>query len=59
MADKMDLEVDEVNATQNAPGVRAYEPPRLDVLGDVRDLTLGGSFGNGDSGSPEAFKPLG
>ncbi len=29
-----------------------YETPRLIVLGDVRDLTLGGSVGSGDSGNP-------
>lgn len=33
-------------------GVRAtYEAPRLLCLGDVRDLTLGGSPGTGDSSS--------
>jgi hypothetical protein len=30
----------------------AYDPPRLTSLGDVRDLTLGGSPGTGDSGNP-------
>jgi hypothetical protein len=29
-----------------------YEPPKLTSLGDVRDLTLGGSAGTGDSGNP-------
>ena len=28
-----------------------YEPPRLSVLGDLRQLTLGGSLGRGDSGN--------
>jgi hypothetical protein len=28
-----------------------YEAPKLVCLGDVRDLTLGGSSGTGDSGS--------
>lgn len=32
----------------------AYEAPTLILLGDVRDLTLGGSPGSGDSGSPGA-----
>jgi hypothetical protein len=37
----------------NARGVRlAYDPPRLSPLGDLRDLTLGGSLGRGDSGAP-------
>jgi hypothetical protein len=32
--------------------VRApYQAPQLTALGDVRDLTLGGSPGTGDSGS--------
>jgi len=30
----------------------AYDPPRLSPLGDLRDLTLGGSVGRGDSGAP-------
>jgi hypothetical protein len=38
-----------------APAVReAYETPVLIRLGDVRDLTLGGSPGSGDSGDPGA-----
>ena len=32
----------------------AYEAPKLILLGDVRDLTLGGSAGSGDSGNPGA-----
>lgn len=31
---------------------RDYVPPQLRALGDVRSLTLGGSLGTGDSGSP-------
>ena len=31
-----------------------YEAPALILLGDVRDLTLGGSPGSGDSGNPGA-----
>jgi hypothetical protein len=30
---------------------KVYTPPILEVLGDVRDITLGGSPGRGDSGS--------
>lgn len=37
---------------KSAPRQRAYEPPTLEVLGDVRDLTLGGTPGEGDSGNP-------
>lgn len=31
---------------------RVYIKPRLICYGDVRDITLGGSPGGGDSGSP-------
>jgi len=31
-----------------------YQVPALTLLGDVRDLTLGGSPGSGDSGNPGA-----
>ncbi len=31
---------------------RPYRPPRLVDFGDVRDLTLGGTPGTGDSGNP-------
>lgn len=34
------------------PELQKYEPPMLRELGDVRQLTLGGSTGSGDSGSP-------
>jgi hypothetical protein len=30
---------------------KAYLAPQLTVLGDVRDLTLGGTAGTGDSGN--------
>lgn len=36
---------------------RAYSSPRLIDFGDVRDVTLGGSPGVGDSGNPGIFKP--
>ena len=31
---------------------KIYATPALKCLGDVRDLTLGGSDGTGDSGDP-------
>jgi hypothetical protein len=31
---------------------KPYRPPRLEVLGDVRDVTLGTSGGTGESGAP-------
>lgn len=36
---------------------RLYKPPQLIELGDVRDVTLGGSPGGGDSGPPGPFLP--
>lgn len=33
---------------------QVYDVPTLTLLGDVRDLTLGGSPGSGDSGNPGA-----
>jgi hypothetical protein len=30
---------------------QAYVPPQLTALGDLRQLTLGGSLGRGDSGN--------
>jgi len=38
-------------------GRRPYAPPRLEALGDLRTLTLGGSPGLGDSGDPLNFEP--
>jgi len=40
-----------------APRQRTYERPTLEVLGDVRDLTLGGTPGTGDSGFPNQDPP--
>lgn len=46
------------NATVESLVVKreAYEIPTLIFLGDVRDLTLGGSPGSGDSGNPASFR---
>jgi hypothetical protein len=35
-----------------APRQRTYARPLLEVLGDLRTLTLGGTPGGGDSGNP-------
>ncbi len=37
-------------ARAGAHGLRPYATPRLEALGDIRDITLGGSPGQGDSG---------
>ncbi len=36
-----------------------YKKPELVSLGDIRDVTMGGSFGSGDSGNPGSEKVLG
>ncbi|MBI2396987.1 MAG: lasso RiPP family leader peptide-containing protein [Xanthomonadales bacterium] len=37
----------------------AYSAPRLVELGELRDLTLGGSPGGGDSGATGTQNPFG
>ncbi len=41
----------DLTTERSAPRI-AYVAPELRELGDIRDLTLGGSLGTGDSGSP-------
>lgn len=36
---------------------RPYTPPRLHCWGEVRDVTLGGSAGQFDSGNPSLTQP--
>jgi hypothetical protein len=36
---------------------KPYTTPHLEVFGDIRDVTLGGSPGIGDSGSPIPQEP--
>ena len=38
---------------------RPYRTPRLETLGDLRSLTLGGSPGMGDSANTAIESPLG
>jgi hypothetical protein len=38
---------------------KPYTPPRLQLLGDIRDLTMGGSPGVGDSGATSPQFPAG
>lgn len=42
-------------STDTAPRPKPWTTPRLRVFGDVRDLTLGGSPGGGDSGGAGPF----
>lgn len=39
-------------AKSGVPELQKYERPVLRELGDLRQLTLGGSTGSGDSGNP-------
>ena len=43
-------QTEQAKQPDNAPRLD-YERPRLYVLGDLRQLTLGGSLGRGDSGN--------
>lgn len=38
---------------------KTYMKPELVNLGDIRDVTMGGSFGSGDSGNPGSEKVFG
>ena len=42
------------DGTSKRPARAPYMAPRLENLGEIRELTLGGSPGAGDSGSPTA-----
>ncbi|MFT6723788.1 MAG: hypothetical protein ACJARN_000641 [Arenicella sp.] len=42
---------DDVIGSSVASNVRAYEAPVLIAYGDVRDVTLGGTLGMGESGA--------
>ena len=46
-------------ATGGTPATRrrAYARPQLEILGDLRNLTLGGTPGVGDSGNPLIADP--
>ena len=48
--------MDNVEETKSN-NLKPYEIPRLDELGDLRALTLGGSPGIGDSGTEFCEKP--
>ncbi len=39
------------SAEDEKPVRKPYHKPKLEILGDLRSLTLGGSFGAGESGS--------
>lgn len=46
----------EESGNNEVVALRAYEPPSLVRLGDVRDFTLGGSRGTRESGNTNAFR---
>ena len=37
---------------------KTYQAPKIKSLGDIRDMTMGGSPGIGDSGAVTPEKPL-
>lgn len=47
----------ETQAAERRTGL-AYEAPRLQALGDLRQLTLGGSAGAGESGNERTREPF-
>ena len=52
----MEADGSDRNVGASAPRKRRYTPPRLEDFGDLRDLTLGGSRGAGESGPTGARK---
>ena len=42
--------IDEKSIAPKTAILKVYEKPKLEILGDVRALTLGGSAGAGESG---------
>ena len=40
-------------------GRKQYSAPQLQILGDLRTTTLGGTPGNADSGGQSSFDPFG
>jgi len=47
------------NNTDKNQNKEIYKKPELLALGDIRDVTMGGSFGTGDSGNGGSEKPFG
>lgn len=45
------IENERSSVRDQQPSPTAYEAPVLRALGDIRELTLGGSLGTGDSGN--------
>jgi hypothetical protein len=42
----------ETPADQQVVFKKVYQKPRLEILGDLRTVTLGPSYGTGESGAP-------
>lgn len=53
----MKKDQDKIESKYNKENKKPYNKPELISLGDIRDVTMGGSPGVGDSGggSPENF----
>ena len=44
------------NTQASTKARKRYHKPNLEALGDLRSLTLGGSFGSGESANPTTRK---
>jgi hypothetical protein len=53
------LSISQLPLRKEANRRKQYRKPKLEELGDLRTLTLGGSPGGGDSGSLTTRKPFG
>ena len=52
MPEKTEVQPENVQSPETSPK-KLYSPPKLEKLGDLRTITLGGSPGTGDlSGNP-------
>lgn len=47
----LSIESERKDVRDQQPSPTVYEAPVLRALGDIRELTLGGSLGTGDSGN--------
>ena len=55
--DRKILDSNKIDMGMQSKPRRAYRKPQLEILGDLRSLTLGGSPGIGESGSGNPHKP--
>ena len=51
-------QINQAKTEGNKADRRPYQKPQLTPLGDIRDVTMGGSPGFGDSGAGAPEKPF-